>query len=131
MSCVNYHNIVQHSIFVLAYTIIMISPVLPSLIHTCTHTYPHSHTLSVFHSHAFSLIHSSPLPPSLPLSSLPISPVLSKSDRVTGLDDDEVVKEEKDEDEFSELQVEDSSSYLDQLDSEVSHLVRLYTYTRV
>lgn len=35
---------------------------------------------------------------------------------------------EQQDDEYSQLQVEDSSSYLEQLDSEVSHLVRHHDY---
>ena len=44
---------------------------------------------------------------------------MSGSDKESGVGDDSAEAE----DEFSQVQVEDSSSYLEQLDSEVSHLV--------
>lgn len=44
---------------------------------------------------------------------------MSGSDKENGVDDESVPAE----DEFSRVQVEDTSSYLEQLDSEVSHLV--------
>lgn len=48
------------------------------------------------------------------------SPELPRSDKENGVGD---VNVEAEEDEFSQVHVEDSSSYLEQLDSEVSHLV--------
>lgn len=49
-----------------------------------------------------------------------LSPELPRSEKENGVDD---VNVESEEDEFSHINVEDSSSYLEQLDSEVSHLV--------